>query len=120
MNIHNNKILKERRKNLRNNLTSAEALMWTLLKNKQVEGRKFRRQQSIGSYIVDFFCYEENLVIEVDGSIHNDPVKMYNDKSKDEFLVNNGFNVLRIMNAEVFADTNRVVNKIISEFKENK
>ncbi|MGQ0829700.1 MAG: endonuclease domain-containing protein, partial [Bacteroidota bacterium] len=69
---------------------------------------------------VDFFCYEESLVIEVDGSIHNDPIKKYNDISKDKFLINKGFNVLRIMNAEVFADTDRVVNKIINEFKENK
>ncbi|MGQ0829150.1 MAG: DUF559 domain-containing protein, partial [Bacteroidota bacterium] len=50
MNLHNNIKLKGRRKELRNNLTSAEALMWTLLKNKQIKGRKFRRQQSIGCY----------------------------------------------------------------------
>ncbi len=68
--IHNKPELKQFRKKLRNNSTSAEAILWTYLKQKQLEGRKFRRQQSIGHYIVDFYCPAEKLVIELDGADH--------------------------------------------------
>jgi very-short-patch-repair endonuclease len=68
--IHNRVELKPFRKKLRNNSTSAEATLWTYLKNRQLEGRKFRRQHSIGNYIADFYCPEEQLVIELDGEGH--------------------------------------------------
>ncbi|MEL6536768.1 MAG: DUF559 domain-containing protein, partial [Bacteroidota bacterium] len=69
--LHNRKYLKERRQALRNNLTSAEATLWIFLKGRQLEGKKFRRQPSIGNYIVDFYCPEEQLVIELDGGLHD-------------------------------------------------
>jgi very-short-patch-repair endonuclease len=68
--IHNVKQLKERRKQLRNSLTSAEAKLWGLLKDSQLENRKFRRQHSVGPYILDFYCPSEKLCIELDGEIH--------------------------------------------------
>jgi very-short-patch-repair endonuclease len=67
--IFNRKYLETNRKWLRNNSTSAEAALWKLLKNKQLEGRKFRRQQSIGKYIVDFYCSQEKLIVELDGNM---------------------------------------------------
>jgi len=70
--IFNRKNLKPRRKELRNNPTKAEAFLWRYLKNNQLEGRKFRRQTSIKSFIVDFYCPQENLVIELDGEVHFD------------------------------------------------
>ena len=70
MKTHNKKSLKERRKHLRNNGTSAEATLWTLLSKSQLDGRKFRRQHSINSFIVDFYCPSEKLVIELNGEHH--------------------------------------------------
>ena len=62
---HNNKYLKNYRKGNRNNATSAEAKLWDLLSRRKLDGRKFRRQQSINNYIVDFYCPEEKIVIEL-------------------------------------------------------
>ena len=59
---------KTKRKKLRNNLTPAEAALWNLLKNSQLEGRKFRRQHSVGFYILDFYCPSERMAIELDGA----------------------------------------------------
>ncbi|WP_255518216.1 endonuclease domain-containing protein [Fulvivirga sp. M361] len=66
--LYNKPELKKFRKELRNNGTSAEATLWTMLKNKQLEGRKFRRQYSVGYYILDFYCTSERLAIELDGA----------------------------------------------------
>jgi very-short-patch-repair endonuclease len=68
--LHNGTHLKENRKDLRNNLTTAEATLWTFLQRRQLEGRKFRRQHSIGNYIVDFYCPQERLAVELDGEYH--------------------------------------------------
>ena len=67
---HNRKRFEERRKSLRKKLTAAEATLWNLLKGKQLEGRKFRRQHSVGKYILDFYCPSERLAIELDGEHH--------------------------------------------------
>jgi very-short-patch-repair endonuclease len=72
-NLFNWKILKFFRSSLRNKSTSAEAELWNILKSKKLNARKFRRQHSIGNYIVDFFCASEKLVIELDGNPHNQP-----------------------------------------------
>ncbi len=71
-NIHNRKYLEERRKELRKNLTSAEATLWKYLQRKQLDGHKFRRQHSIENFIVDFYCPKEKLIIELDGAYHLD------------------------------------------------
>src|SRR5436190_11988857 len=68
--IHNLPPLKEYRDDLRKNLTPAEAAFWNLVKNSRLDGRKFRRQHSIGSYILDFYCPSEKLAIELDGAGH--------------------------------------------------
>ena len=64
MQIHNRKNLKQFRKDLRNNLTPAEATLWKAIQRSQLEGRKFRRQHSVGNYILDFYCPKEKLAIE--------------------------------------------------------
>ena len=71
-NLFNRKSLKFFRSSLRNKSTSAEAEFWNILKSKKLNARKFRRQHSIGNYIVDFFCTSENLVIELDGNPHGE------------------------------------------------
>ena len=72
MKIFNKKNLKPVRQELRNNPTQAEAFLWGYLKHSQLEDKKFRRQASIGSYIVDFYCPTEKLVVELDGEVHFD------------------------------------------------
>jgi very-short-patch-repair endonuclease len=71
-NLFNRKSLKFFRSSLRNKSTSAEAVLWNILKSKKLNSRKFRRQHSICNYIVDFFCASEKLVIELDGNQHGE------------------------------------------------
>ena len=115
---HNVSYLKEFRRNLRNNLTSAEAALWCLLKNSQLQGRKFRRQHSIENYIVDFYCPSEKLIIEVDGSIHDNQGVANADYIRDLILESLGFKVLRIENQLVFEQPGTALNLILSSFKE--
>lgn len=61
----------EKRRELRNNSTKAESLLWQQLKGKQVAGFKFRRQYSVGKFVLDFYCAERKLAIELDGSSHD-------------------------------------------------
>ena len=100
------------RKELRNNSTPAEAALWDMLKNKQLEGRKFRRQASIEHYIVDFFCPSERLIIELDGAVHNHPAVAENDMHRDERLSSMGYTVLRFENKEVFNMPEHVLDEI--------
>ncbi|WP_299312387.1 endonuclease domain-containing protein [uncultured Aquimarina sp.] len=100
--IHNRKHLETLRKDLRNNGTSAEAFLWKYLQKSQVKGRKFRRQHSIGNYIVDFYCPKEKLIIELDGEIHNKPEVHDNDQKRTEYLESLGFIVIRFENKMVF------------------
>ena len=99
--LHNLPELKTFRKELRNHLTPAEATLWDLLKNRQLDGRKFRRQHSIGSYIVDLYCPMENLAIELDGEAHNSAVRAERDRERDLFLQHAGILVLRFENQVV-------------------
>ena len=115
---HNQKHLKKYRKELRNNLTSAEARLWSMLKNKQLEGRKFRRQHSIDNYIVDFYCPEEKLAVELDGQVHDNPVTEKYDNIRDSVLKNYGLKVLRFENKLVFEKPEIIINSILDHFKD--
>jgi very-short-patch-repair endonuclease len=113
--LHNQKNLKPIRKALRNHTTSAEATLWTMLKNKQVGGYKFRRQHSIGKYVVDFYCPEIKLVIELDGEPHADLLNIARDAERDEFISQYGITVLRYENRWVF-EYPEVIKQEILEF----
>ena len=115
--LHNHPELKQFRRKLRNNATKAERYLWKMLRQSQLEGRKFRRQQSIGKYVVDFFCYSANLAIELDGEVHDDEAMIKHDNKKNAFLKMKGINVLRFKNHEVFDDTEKVLEKIKKEFR---
>lgn len=116
-NLHNKTELKEFRRSLRNNLTPAEAVLWKALKNKQLGGRKFRRQHSIGNYIVDFYCPAEKLAIELDGQPHFTLQGEQKDRKKTKFLNNLGIRVLHFENKLVWKLPNRVLERISEEFK---
>ena len=115
--LHNHPELKQFRRKLRNKATKAERYLWRMLRQSQLEGRKFRRQQSIGKYVVDFFCYSANLAIELDGEVHDNEVMIKHDNKKNAFLKMKGINVLRFKNHEVFDDTENVLKKIKKEFR---
>jgi len=110
--IFNKSIFKDRRKTLRQSLTSQEFKLWFYLKGKNL-GVKFRRQHSIGPYIVDFYCKEKNLIIELDGSQHID-AKEY-DKERDLYLQTLNMKVLRFWNNEIDKNIEEVLMKIKEE-----
>jgi len=114
--INNVPYLKDRRKDLRNNPTPAEKRLWKALKGSALKNRKFRRQHSIENYIVDFYCPEEKLVIELDGEIHNDPMQSQNDFERDQRLTELGNKVLRFENNLIFNNLEGVLDLIESHF----
>ncbi|MDX2443210.1 MAG: DUF559 domain-containing protein [Bacteroidales bacterium] len=111
--LHSRKYLKEFRRSLRNNSTSAEAVLWTKLKSKQVAGLKFRRQHSIGNYIVDFYCPKIMLVIELDGAYHASYQAIIKDRKRDEYLESFGMTILRFENRVVFEKLEEIIEQIL-------
>ena len=110
--IFNRKEIGKYRTTLRKNLTSAEASLWNLIKARQLSGYKFRRQHSIGSYIVDFCCPKKMFIIELDGNVHGEYNQIIKDEFRDNYLKNLGFTVLRFENKHVFQDPEFVINEI--------
>jgi len=110
-NIHNVKKLFDRRKELRNKSTPEEILLWLKLKNSQA-GFKFRRQHSIGGYIVDFYCPAKKLVVEIDGPQHFKKENKEYDKIRSDYLEGLDIKVLRFTNKEVATETEKVMRKI--------
>ena len=102
-------LIKNARK-LRKNSTRAESLLWRKLRAKQIAGIKFRRQQPIGNYIVDFVSFEKMIIIELDGGQHAKAKKK--DKKRDELLSENGFTVLRFWNNDIFNNLEGVLEVI--------
>ncbi len=107
---------KDKRKSLRNNLTSAEAFLWSHLSSKQLKGRKFRRQHGINNYIVDFYCASENLVIELDGEVHMNATAKEYDSKRTKHLESLSLNVLRFENKMVFENLKSVLMEIEAHF----
>ena len=99
MGLPKNKSLSGLSRNLRNNSTLAEAVLWKYLQNKQCFGYHFRRQKVIGKYIVDFYCPRLKLVIEIDGSSHD--TKADYDANRDKFLQSLGLTILHLDNSDV-------------------
>ena len=99
-------------KQLRLRTTEAEQKLWSLLRNRQLKGKKFRRQHAIANYVVDFYCNESKLAIELDGSVHADEVAKDYDKSRTALLAELGIKVLRFWNKEVISHPGRVLIKI--------
>jgi very-short-patch-repair endonuclease len=115
--IFNRRPLKQFRKDLRNNLTPAEAVLWTYLQKKQLDGKKFRRQHSIGNYIVDFYCPAEKLAVELDGAGHFTPEEEEHDLDRDKYLMALGIKVLRYENRDIWNNIEAVLDDIKKNFK---
>ena len=99
------------RKELRSHATPAEAVLWKMLKGRNADGMKFRRQQGIGPYVLDFYCPELRLCVELDGSSHD--YKYEYDEQRTEFLQNQGIRVLRFSNEQVWQGLDSVVDEIV-------
>ena len=110
--IHNQKSMKEIRRNLRHSLTPAEASLWKALQGSKLAGKKFRRQHSIGNYVVDFYCPECKLAIELDGEKHFNTIASEYDLRRTEFLSRNNIRVLRFENRAVFEHPEGVLQAI--------
>ena len=103
---------KAKRRELRNNSTKAEQALWALIRNRQINDVKFRRQFGIGKYIVDFFSSQTNLVIEIDGEAHENEESKIKDMERQKELEESGFSVFRFTNDEVFYSPDEVIEKI--------
>jgi very-short-patch-repair endonuclease len=110
----NKKELRKRAIVLRNKMTKAEIILWSRLRMRQVEGLKFRRQQPIFDYIVDFYCHKVKLVIEVDGEIHTLPEQRKSDKLRNKMLTINGYNVIHFTNHEIETNLDSSISTIKS------
>lgn len=102
--------LKRNARHLRNNLTDAEKLLWYHLRRRQFGNLRFRRQAVIGLYIVDFVCFEKQLVIELDGGQH--VVQQCRDAERTTWLESQGFTLIRFWNDEVLGMTEAVLEQI--------
>ncbi|MDP2693174.1 MAG: endonuclease domain-containing protein [bacterium] len=109
--IHNIKNLKKIRRKLRKDSTKSEIILWNKIRNKAF-GYKFRRQHSIGNFVVDFYCAELRLVVEIDGYIHGEEFKKQLDEKKENFLLNNDFKILRYMNEQVLFELDSVLQDL--------
>lgn len=104
------KALLIRARELRQQQTPAEQVLWECLRDRRLCDAKFRRQHNIGRFIADFYCHSAKLVIELDGSVHNSQVEQ--DQERDAWMRSHGITVLRFRNQEVFDDLERVLLRI--------
>jgi very-short-patch-repair endonuclease len=105
-------ILTYRAKALRQNQTEAEKLLWASLRSLRPDGTKFRRQQPIDDYIVDFVHLDKKLIIEVDGGQHNEPQTIAGDNKRTAYLESQGFHLIRFWDSDVLRNMDVVLEKI--------
>ena len=89
------------KRRLRSNMTGPETRLWSALRARQLQGMKFRRQHGIGPYIVDFYCPEQSLVIEVDGDSHANADQIVRDQLRDKYFQSLGLRVIRYFNNDI-------------------
>ncbi len=109
------KQIRSRSLSLRNNPTEVEKLLWRQLRMWQIDGYKFRRQQPLGNYIVDFVCFEKRLIVELDGGQHAEQSDY--DAQRDAWLREQGFTVLRFWNNDVLNNLAAVTENIFDTLK---
>lgn len=104
--------LKQRRRQLRQDQTYAEKVMWSQLRNRQFLGIKFKRQYSVDNYVIDFYAPELKLAIELDGTIHNVPEQIEYDKIRQAQIEKLGIKFIRVTNEELLSNPNKTFSKI--------
>lgn len=104
---------------LRSEMTEAERRLWAVLRSRQAVGLRFRRQQPIGPYIVDFFCPAAKLIIELDGDQHGSDRALVYDLARSQWLERQGYSVLRFANADVFRNKQMIIDAIVHHLEEH-
>lgn len=112
MQVHNKPTLKGIRRQLRQNMTPAEAALWEKLRNRKFHNTRFTRQHSLGNYIVDFHCAHPRFVIELDGGVHLEPEQKEKDIHRDANLAEMNYVVLRFTNDEILNNIDEVLKRI--------
>jgi very-short-patch-repair endonuclease len=110
--IYTNQSIMLQAKKLRGSMTDAEKMMWEQLRNRKFLGLKFRRQYTIGKFITDFYCSEKNLIIELDGSIHNLKDQKDYDQERELTLKDNEFKIIRFKNYEIIKNLDNTLKKL--------
>jgi very-short-patch-repair endonuclease len=110
-----NPVILARAKELRHPMTPHEAKLWQRLRGKQFCAIKFRRQHPIYRFILDFFCYQHRLVIEIDGDSHAAPDQQLYDQARTEWLEQRGLRVIRFTNRDIDADIEGVLREIVRQ-----
>jgi very-short-patch-repair endonuclease len=103
----------ERAKELRREMTPAEKILWKHLKANRLNGLHFRRQQIVHGYYPDFYCHQHELIVEVDGGIHE--LQKEYDAEREEYLKSLGFRIIRFRNEEITKNLNGVLQRIVEE-----
>jgi len=104
-------------KELRANMPEAEHRLWYFLRNKQLDGYRFRRQHPVGKYITDFACVREKLIIEVDGATHGDAHEIQYDERRTRFMESQGWKIVRYGNEKVYKDIDDVMDDIYAHLQ---
>ena len=115
MKIYYNPKLKEKARELRNNSTLSEVLLWNKLKQKQMLGYQFYRQKPIGPYIADFYAPAAALVVEVDGAHHFEETQAARDQARTDYLTRHGIRVIRFNDREVLLEIDSVIETIAAQ-----
>ena len=114
---YNKTIEKEKRRKLRRNSTHVEELVWNFIRNRQLLGYKFRRQYSVDRYVIDFYCSEIKLAVELDGASHNSVEQKIYDLKRQKELEAFGIKFLLISDDEIFSNPNKAFEKIEKAIK---
>ena len=107
----------QRCRSLRTNATNAEHLLWQVLRDRQLEGLKFRRQHPCEGYILDFYCHKKRLAIELDGGGHGEPRQEAYDEERTRKLEKAGVRVIRFWNNDVLQNLEGVVEEILANIE---
>jgi very-short-patch-repair endonuclease len=99
---------------MRRALTPAELRLWNALRGKRLARLRFRSQHPVGPFVLDFYCAEHKLVVEVDGSVHQEPAQVVRDQARTERAEAYGYRVVRFTNEEVFGDLESVLENILA------
>ena len=107
----------DKRRKLRQNQTNAEELVWRFLRNRQMLGYKFKRQYSVDHFVIDFYCTELRLAVEIDGGTHNNTEQQKKDIGRQKYLEAFNIKFVRIKDEEFFGNPNKAFNKIEQAIK---
>jgi very-short-patch-repair endonuclease len=106
----------KRARQLRKALTPQELGLWLRLKNRQLGGFRFRRQHPVGPYILDFYCPERRLAVEIDGEVHNQPDQIAHDRRRDAYCLDRGIATLRL-SADCLKNPDRAATDILDSLR---